>query len=246
VISPSVSGTEASVVFVDDLPSFLEAAEEYPRHVIVLRSPEPPSSAELRRYCLALGGILEFDRAAEIRTVRYEPSIPNSTALSLDALPLHSDGTFLERPPARFMLSFTVADPDGGGVSTFMPITHILAAAPDWVIEALLVGRFLFPRAYDGDTDVYVGPVLYHERSALRIRWRSDHLWRPKVIDAVGTDAQGAVDWLHKFLSTTEPLTYAAHTGETVLVPNTVVLHGRTRLSPDSPRELLRAWVVAA
>jgi TfdA family taurine catabolism dioxygenase TauD len=212
----------------------------------VLRSLTPPSRAELRRYCLALGGILEFDEAAEIRTVRYEPTIRNSTALSLDALPLHSDGTFLERPPARFMLSFTTADPDGGGVSTFMPISYILAAAPDWVIEALLVARFLFPRGYDGDTDVYVGPVLYHERSSLRIRWRSDHLWRPKVVDAMGVDAQGAVDWLHKYLSTAEALTYAARTGETLLVPNTVLLHGRTRLSPNSPREVLRAWVVTA
>ncbi len=233
-----------TAVVVEDLPAFLEAAERHPRSLVVLRADSPPSSVELRRYCLALGGVLEFEHSGEVRTVKYDPSIPDSTAMSLNALPLHTDGSFLERPPARFMLSCSAKDPDGGGVNTFMPITRILAAAPDWVLEALFTSDYLFVRSYDGDlTDSYVGPVIYRNDSALRIRWRSDDIWRPKVVEPRGTNAEGAVDWLHDFLSNSQALTYAAEAGETLLVPNTVMLHGRTSLSRDSSREVLRVWV---
>jgi alpha-ketoglutarate-dependent taurine dioxygenase len=231
-------------VLVEDIPAFLEAAERHPRSLVVLRAEAPPSSAELRRYCLALGGIRQFEHSGEVRTVKYDPSIQDSTAMSLNALPLHTDGSFLERPPAKFALSFSAKDPDGGGVSTFMPITRILAAAPDWALEALLTADYLFVRTYDGDlTDSYVGPVLYRNDSALRIRWRSDDIWRPKAVEPRGTNAEGAADWLHDFLCNSQPLAYAAEPGETLLVPNTVMLHGRTSLSRDSSREILRAWV---
>ena len=237
-------GSALMPIVVPDLAAFLEAAERHPRSLIVLRAEAAPPSAELRRYCLALGGVMRFDGSGDVRIVRNDPSIQNSTAMSLDALSLHTDGAFLARPPTRFLLSFSAKDPGGGGVSTFMPITRILAAAPHPVLEALATADFLFPRTYDGDlTDSYAGPVLYRSGSDLRIRWRSDHIYRPKVVDARGTDAESAVDWLHDFLSASEPLTFAAETGDTVLVPNTVMLHGRTRLSPNSAREVLRAWV---
>jgi hypothetical protein len=236
--------SEENPVVVASLPSFLEAAEQHPRRVVVLRADDPPTTAELRRYCLALGGIREFERMGEVRAVRYEPSIADSTAMSLDALPLHTDGSFLAQPPERFLLSFSTKDPGGGGVSTFMPVSRILAAAPDWVLEALLTADYLFPRSYDGDLTVsHVGPVLHRDRSAMRIRWRSDDIWRPKVINPHGTEAERAVDWLHDFLCTEEPSTYAADSGETLLVPNTAILHGRTSLTPESSREVLRAWV---
>jgi alpha-ketoglutarate-dependent taurine dioxygenase len=231
-------------VVVASLPAFLEAADRHPRSLVVLRASTPPSSAELRRYCLALGGIRQFEQASEVRTLRYDPSIPDSTAMSLNALPLHTDGSFLMRPPTRFVLSFSAADPGGGGVSIFMPITRILAALPDWALTALLTADYLFVRSYDGDlTDSYVGPVLYREDSVLRIRWRSDDLWRPKVVQPRGTEAEAAIEWLHDFLYDCEPFGYAAQAGETLLVPNTVMLHGRTSLSPGSSREVLRAWV---
>lgn len=240
----ATSGPEMTAVVVNDLSAFLEAAERHPRSLVVLRAGTPPSSVEVHRYCLALGGVLQFESSAAIRTVKYEPSIPDSTALSLNALPLHTDGSFLERPPSKFLLSFLAKDAGGGGVSTFMPISRILAAAPVWVIEALLTASYLFVRTYDGDlTDSYVGTILYRRGSALQIRWRSDDICRPKVVEPRGADAQGAVDWLHNFLCNSRPLTYAAETGDTLLVPNTVMLHGRTSLSRNSSREVLRAWV---
>jgi hypothetical protein len=231
-------------VIVEGLSDFLEAAEQHPLRLIVLRAETAPTSAELRRYCLALGGIRQFERSGDVRTVKYDPSIENSTAMSLNPLPLHTDGSFLEQAPARFMLSFSATDPGGGGISTFMPVSRILAAAPDWALEALFTAEYLFPRTYDGDlTDSYVGPALYRAATAVRIRWRSDDIWRPKVVEPRGTNAEGAVDWLHSFLCNSQPLTYAAEAGETLLVPNTVMLHGRTSLSRGSSREVLRAWL---
>jgi hypothetical protein len=237
-------GIGDSAIRVGNLEDFIEAAGRQPRSLIILASDEPPSIPEVRRYCLSLGGLRRYDEAGEVRRVKNEPSIPDSTAMSLKALPLHTDGTFLAQPPARFMLTVTSADEGGGGLSTFMPAARILAVAPDWAIEALLTADFLFPRSYDGDLAVsYVGPVLYRGESSLRIRWRSDDIWRPKVIDPRGTHAEKAVDWLHEFLTTSPPLTYSARVGETLLIPNTVMLHGRTSLSDGSHRELLRAWV---
>lgn len=233
-----------TAIVVDELTAFIEAAERHRRSLVVFRSAVPPTSDELRRYCIALGGLLQFEQDGDVRTVKYDPAIPNSTAMSTNALPLHTDGSFLKHPPGRFMLSFSARDQGGGGVSTFMPISRILAAAPEWVLEALFTADYLFVKTYDGDlTDSHVGPVLYREDSTLRIRWRSDDLWRPRVIDPKGTDAKGAVDWLHDFLYSTEPLTFAAETGDTLLVPNTLMLHGRTSMSPESCREVLRAWV---
>jgi hypothetical protein len=237
-------GHDLNAVITEDVPAFFEAAERQPRRVIILQARTAPSACELRRYCLALGGIRQFDGAGEVRTVKNNPSIPDSTAMSLSALAPHTDGAFLTHPPTRFMLSFSCADSRGGGVSTFMPISHILAAAPDWALEALFTADYRFVRTYDGDlTDSHVGPVLYQVDGAPRIRWRSDDIWRPPVVDAHGTKAEEAVNWLHDYLSQTQPLSYAAETGQTLLVPNTVMLHGRTALSPGSDREVLRAWV---
>ncbi|MGY5055121.1 TauD/TfdA family dioxygenase [Streptomyces sp. 900105755] len=242
----TVTGETAgcSAVFTESLEEFLTAARRHPQGLVVLRADAPVQPDELRRYCLALGGVMEYEQAGEIRVVRNDPSIPNSTAMSDRPLPLHTDGTFAARPPERFLLSFTRADNGGGGLSTFMPVSEILATAPGPVIEALLTADYLFPRGYDGDlTDSYIGPVLFPDGAGLGIRWRSDTIWRPQVIDHHGTKAADAIDWLHDYLTATEPYTYAAREGETLLVPNTVLLHGRTALSTDSPRELLRVWV---
>jgi Taurine catabolism dioxygenase TauD, TfdA family len=239
----ATGGRDAPAIMVHGLADFIEAAGRFPRRIAILRTGAPVTTGRLRSYCLALGGILEWETAGEIRTVRNDPSIPDSTAMSLRPLPLHSDGSFLPRPPARFMLSFVRVDRGGGGLSTFMPVSEVLAAAPERVLDALLGAEFLFPRGYDDLTDSYRGPVLYRDGAALNIRWRSDDVWRPRVIDAHGTDATGAVDWLHGFLRDSDPLTYLAEVGDTLLIPNGVLLHGRTGLSPDSDREILRVWV---
>jgi alpha-ketoglutarate-dependent taurine dioxygenase len=236
---------EGGAVAVDTVADLVRAAARHPDELVVLRGGQPVTPAELGRYCRLLGGVLRYEAAGEIRTVRNDPSIPDSTAMSDRALPMHTDGSFMAVPPEHFMLSVVRDDGGSGGVSLFMPVSEVLAAAPDRVVEALMTADYLFPRTYDGDlTDSYVGPVLTRRDPSLRIRWRSDDLWRPRVVESRGTDAGGAVDWLHEFLGTAEPYGYVAEVGDTLLVPNTVLLHGRTALSAGSPRELLRAWVM--
>ena len=59
--------TGCAAVVVDNLPDFVEAAARHPRRLVILRAGTAVPPAELRRYCLALGGILEYDQASESR-----------------------------------------------------------------------------------------------------------------------------------------------------------------------------------
>jgi hypothetical protein len=232
-------------VFVTNITEFFHLAMTNPTAIIVLRQEVPPTRQELRRIAIALGGIRSAPEFGEVRSVKYTPAVIDSTALSLQGLYLHTDGSFLQMPPGRFMLSFANSDPAGGGVSTFISVADILAFSPDWVLESLFTASYLFVRTYDGDmTDSVVSPVLNRDpQGNITIRWRADELWRPQVIEGHGTKAEEAVHWLQDFLATIEPARYSANTGETLLVPNTVMLHGRTPLSEGSTREVLRVWL---
>ncbi len=224
---------------------FFEAAMDAPRALIVLRQQIAPSKEEVRRLALVLGGVQNTRAFGEVRSIKYDPDAKKSTALSLREHKPHTDGSFMPTPPARFILSFAQSDPGGGGVSTFIPLSTILAAAPESVLASLYTAECRFARDDDGGfTDAYVGTILSRdERGCPRLRWRYDENVRPAVVNSHGTDAEAAIDWLHEFLLNNEPIKYAAKTGETVLIPNATMLHGRTPLSPDSAREVFRAWI---
>jgi hypothetical protein len=228
---------------IDDLVSFAAA---HPRQLVVLREASPPPPDGLRRHARRLGSVVEARGFGELRAIRYEPAVTDSIALSLDALPPHTDGSFLERPPSRFLMSCVRGDQGGGGVSTFYPVDPLMADMPGWVVDALRRADYWFPQSYDGRSggSAWVGPVLDEDPARRsRIRWRSDALFQPPVVRASGTRADDAVRWLHEHLAVRPPLWWAARPGETLLVPNQVMLHGRTALTPGSRRELLRIWV---
>ena len=102
-----------------ELAEFFEMAVAYPKDIIVLQEKIPPSKEEVRRYRLILNGNRQVSTFGELWTVKYEPSVTKSTALSLGGLHPHTDGSFLEEPPSRYTLSFIQNDLGGGGVSTF-------------------------------------------------------------------------------------------------------------------------------
>ena len=131
------------------------------------------------------------------------------------------------------------------GVSTFFSLFDILAAAPDWTLNAFYTASYLFVRTYDGDlTDSVIAPILDIDNNGNpRIRWRADDIFRPKVVNDKGTRAEEAVLWLQNFLKAYQPVTYSAKSGETLLIPNNTILHGRTALSENSKREVLRVWI---
>jgi len=229
------------VTDIDELVSFVAA---HPRDLVVLREATPASRERLRDHALRFGSIVEARGFGELRTVRHDPTVTTSTALSLGALAFHTDGSFLERPPPRFMMSCIRADQGGGGVSTFYPLDDLLAALPGWAVDALRTADYLFPQGYDGDTgSSWTAPVLTGAAGDARIRWRSDHLFRPPVVRGRGVRADEAAEWLHEHLAAGGTLTYALRPGETIVVPNEMMLHGRTALTSGSERELLRVWV---
>jgi hypothetical protein len=180
----------------------------------------------------------------DIRSVRHIPEITNSTALSLERLAPHTDGAFLDSPPPHVALSCSAVDDGGAGASTLFHVDAIAEAAPEWVLDALLGADYRFLQTYDRDLTAFTGPVLrVDEHDRLRIRWRGDHLYLPEVVDARGTRADQAVRWLYEFLGESDPFVHLLATGELIVVPNDRIVHGRTALSPDSRRELLRAWI---
>ncbi|MET0133339.1 MAG: TauD/TfdA family dioxygenase [Kibdelosporangium sp.] len=224
---------------------FVERAQAMPDRLVVCRFREPLCEEQLQEHVAQLSSTRVEPAAVDVRVVTPVPEVADSTALSLDPLAPHTDGAFLAEPPSRFVLSCLRADPSGGGVSTFVSADTVVDRAPDRVLDGLRHGVFRFLRTYDGDlSTAFEGPVLDADaRGAPRIRWRADHLYRPAVVDARGTAAAEAVDWLYEFLRDAEPAAYALRTGELVVVPNGRVVHGRTALTAGSRRAVLRAWI---
>jgi hypothetical protein len=224
---------------------FVEVAAGDRDAVLVCAFEQALTADDVAAHATKLASVGNAVSVDDIRMVRYEPSVLNSTALSLEPLAPHTDGAFLESPPRQVILSCTKADQGGGGISTLFSASFVAQCAPDWARDALREARYRFVQSYDGDTGVsFVGPVLWtSDDGRTRIRWRGDHLYLPEVVDARGTRADDAVRWLYEFFQTSRPLTYLLDDGELMLTQNDLVVHGRLALSPDSRREVLRTWI---
>jgi hypothetical protein len=181
----------------------------------------------------------------DIRVIRHTPEVTDSTALSLERLPPHTDGSFLGSPPLRFVLACQRADDEGAGASTFISVDDIVVAAPGWVVHGLSLGHFRFLKTYDGDlTESFIGPVLSRRQDgAWLMRWRADHLYRPEPVKDHGTRAADAAAWLHEYAETCAPVVHPLTAGQLALIPNGRYLHGRGALSQASDRCIFRAWV---
>lgn len=228
-----------------DEREFLETVIGQPAAIVVLRRESAMTKEDVRRLAIILGGVKSCRAFDEIRTIKHVPSAVRSTALGLGKHEFHTDGSFIPEPPSRFILSFRTSDPGGGGVSTFVPVSAILAEAPLDVVMALNEAEYRFARDDDGGfTDVFTGPILSRDvLGNVAFRWRCDDHVRPEVVRSNGTAGTEAVQWVQSFLEIIKPVEYAAQTGEAILIPNRLWLHGRTALSPDSPREVYRAWI---
>ncbi|TSC87691.1 MAG: hypothetical protein G01um101416_371 [Microgenomates group bacterium Gr01-1014_16] len=236
---------ENEINITNNSEEFIHTALRKPRSIIVLRGSISPSDKEIYTYLDQLGS-QHPSLYGKITIIKNDPSIKNSTAMSLNALVPHTDGAFIENPPSRTILSFINSDPKGGGASIFIPLGKILADLPNWAMDALTNDYYLFPRTYDGNlSDSYTGPVLNKDpQGNFNIRWRADKFYRPKVVKNNDTRGAEAIDWLYTYIEKCKPITYDAKSGETLLVPNSAMLHGRTPLSPNSTREVLRVWIV--
>lgn len=227
-------------------PAELASAAAEDSESILLATFDPPLAAEgVQRLVADLSTRPISPPQVDVRVITYTPAVTDSTALSLDRLSQHTDGSFLSSPPPRFVLSCQRADDGGAGASTFTPVDDIVEAAPEWVVEALAVAQFRFLKTYDGDlSDSFVGPILSRrEDGSWLMRWRADHLYRPEPVQDHGTRAAEAAAWLHEYAETCTPFVHSLATGQLALTPNGRYLHGRKALSTASTRCVLRAWV---
>lgn len=224
--------------------ALIEAVGKMTDQVVVCQFESPLADKDLQALAAMLSVGNVRPETIAIRAIRYEPAVTDSTALSLDSLSMHTDGSFLLEPPRRFILSCRRADEGGGGVSRLLPVSRIVDSAPRWVLRALRTAAYHFLMTYDGDLATsFTGPVLYDgQDGAERIRWRGDHIYRPAPAVTNDAEAVAAAEWLYSFLGSAESATYALRQGELMVVPNEFFVHGRSQLSPGSSREIMRAW----
>lgn len=222
----------------------LAQAKAFPDSLIACQFDEPLTPDELQAFVAAVSDEPIAPDSVWIRTIRNEPEVTDSTALSLDSLAPHTDGSFVPIQPWRLILSCARCDDQRLGASTLIPGNVLVGSAPGWVVDALTSERFRFLKTYDGDlTDSFVGPVLSRRDDGTpQLRWRGDHLYRPEPVEPRGSRAGDAVEWLYDWLQTCDPFTYVVETGELLIIPNDLMVHGRQALCDNSQRTLLRAW----
>lgn len=161
----------------------------------------------------------------------------------------HTDSPVRENPHAFLALACVVGDPDGGGLSTIVHVDDIVAAldAQDGGETTRLLQDPIFPYL---DAPLYLdeAPVL-----AAVLTKQSDGRWDARFRDDVllagferhpqHADAahRSAVDSFISVLGRAElTATFRLTPGDVLLADNTRVLHGRTEITGDQPRQVKR------
>jgi hypothetical protein len=193
-----------------------------------------------------LGGERDSGPFERYRRIAYDPRKTSSIAESCDAHALHTDGSFEQETPAIFALHCESADPNGGGTNTFVSVRRMREEMPCRLFEAMTVAFVRFSRKDDsGREDCYTGPMFFRRSrcGSWGLRWRDDAQVRPVVVNDHGTPIREAIDWVRAFLIKATPVSMFNNPGDIVLVNNDTVWHGRTALSPNSARSIIRAWI---
>jgi hypothetical protein len=170
----------------------------------------------------------------------------HSIAKSLAAHPMHTDGTFMGDPPNHFLLYFMRSDPGGGGVSEFLPVSDLLGELETPHFQALVEHKVRFSRRDDdGRVDSWEGCLLGHDaQGRLAFRWRYDDEVRPHAVEkSAAAEVGKAIRRVRALIAKLPRLTYPAHQGDLICVPNCTWLHGRTPLTAGSDRLVLRVWI---
>lgn len=186
------------------------------------------------------------DTFGEIREIKLNKNQSHSVAETTSEHALHTDATFSNDVLERFVLSFVeVEEDDKSGTSIFFPIEWILVEIPYKLGKALEVSTVSYVRKSEKEGDKkYEGPILKFDEDFKPIfRWRYDNKVKPKIIDSKELPINNAIEWVNEFIKNKEPLSYKAKAGETLIIDNTKILHGRTKLTEETKRIALRAWI---
>lgn len=191
-------------------------------------------------------GIAEELLGPRIMHLRYDPEkvelADQPTYFTSDEFPLHTDVSYVPKPPELMLMHCVRPDPAGGGKVLLSHCDSALKLLPDDVIDSLRkpVFRFLYPPAC---------PVGASEPAAILERGR----WRFKYARMEFAEEYApAVNALYQaFLAVRETLMLRA--GDLLIVDNHRVLHGRTafkhidsaRLDLHTGRNIMRCYVNA-
>lgn len=188
----------------------------------------------------------EDDTFGKIREIKLNENQTHSVAESTGEHALHTDATFSNETLERFILSFVEVDEDDkSGTSVFFPIDWILESIPYKLGRALETSIISYTRNSEKEGNKsYEGPLLtFNKNSNPVFRWRYDDKVKPTIIDNKDQNINEAIEWVKNFIENKEPLSYRAKPGETLIIDNSKILHGRTKLIPGTKRIALRAWI---
>lgn len=155
------------------------------------------------------------------------------------AMPLHTDTAYSPHPHSLVAFEMVRPDPEGGGQSLIRPVADVVARLDAETLRILREPRFDFGR---GEL-----PVVWGEPGRESMRYYSAQI--AKGMDAVGADdpRRGALARLDAVLDAfaAEP-GFALAAGDTLLLNNHKIFHGRTAFLPNSDRLIMRYRVRAA
>jgi len=229
----------------------IEQLQTYPHFVILKRTSFVGDGAPIERLVKAIARTppLKAGQTAEDRpqleVSRIDVNIEKSAETHLttrysrtnQALALHTDDSFRLEPRELVVFDFVQADPQGGD-SLLAAVEDVVAALDDATKNALTKPMFPFGC---GDQ-----PVLWENGGLLNIRYSRLQIDKTRAgsEDKLTERDVAAMDTLDRVLSN-ERVLFQAHVqpGETLLLHNTKVLHGRTGFSSDSKRLMYRVRV---
>ena len=234
----------AGLYRVESLQEIIRASLEINHRALVINLPNLKSN-DLERICRLLGRGASDPRAfGKIRSIRFTGNA-SSVAESLDSHPMHTDGTFDANPPKKFLLYYDEPDTGFGGLTLLMPLEEIIASLDAEHLVVLLSSPVRYARRDEnGVIDEWTGTLLsYDTVQGISCRWRYDNHVKPEPLNPEDTLLTSAINAFRKLVENTDPIRYRAEKHDLLIIPNVNYLHGRTALSRNSKRHLLRAWI---
>ena len=218
----------------------------YPYFVLVKRLPISEDGKSVRRLSMALGqfhpdfGWLALVkgrlRKEDIARVAIDENLPRRSA-SASAMAPHTDGAFLQRPHDIIMFQCVVAD-TSGGESILLPIDDILGALTQRELGHLK--EQVFP--FGSET----ASILTGQGEDRNFRYYGTHMERssrkrdivlPQEIDTTIKKLDQILDHSNSRIK------YKMAPEDILILNNKKVLHGRTALTEQSNRLLVRSRI---
>lgn len=178
--------------------------------------------------------------------VEFAPGARNQTAeqslaYSSTDFPIHTDGSFEDKPPNIFILQCIQNDRKGYGTSILVDGWAAASMLEESTLRILLETPFEFKRTRKSKSSTTHAPILKRKENTFEIRYRRDHNFQ---LIPPSDSAQIALQKWEENLRTPElQVNLDLVPGDILIVNNQRILHGRTPLSGKQHRILRRLWL---